>query len=343
MRVLRSSTISLSLGCSLIAIAAAGCGEQVSERVWPSVKVIPTLSHNRILLAERWDTIATLTPKAAGFPFGFFVSSNGFAYYDQINHRLVGFDRKGNEVHTSDTALGGRESLGEIRNVRLLADGRIAALDANRHELVILSRDWSSMKRVNLRAKGRIEQFIPYGKSGFLLWTFDADRPFEVLDSAGAPLGTISILWPQYRGLHPLTRSGILASDENENWVYAFSSGAGWFPYRGAQSRGFQAYIEPLPFPAVLEQSEGSNTNAHLGRFTTAARAGIVVSGTFYVLFGGKSDLRGRLIDEYRMSDGTYLKSLVVPPDGVALAARAGKIYLLTADPVVRVLSRAIQ
>lgn len=264
---------------------------------------------------------------------------DGFAYYDPVRNELLRFDPLGREIGTSAIALRGHDSLRDVRDVRLLPDGRVAILNAKRGALVILSSDWASATIIKLGVSTRVEQFIPLGQSGYMLWTFESDSSFAQVDLEGTSVARYDFPLPAYKELHVLARSGKLAGGSDGSWAFTFSTGDGWFPYNGTVSHGLKPYIESVAFPAVVERTAGNRSSARVGRFRSAAQAAVVHGGVLHVLFGGKTDLRGRLIDEYRMSDGAYLKSRVAPAYILELAADASGLYAFTSGSITYVLS----
>ena len=315
-----------------------------TERLWPAMSSFALSSRSRTIRTPRWDTLATLTPlKRDRDPTRFVALTTGFAYYDNASGELVRFDAAGKERGTSASINSANDGLSDVRDVRTLPHGRIAILDARRGELVIFSSNLASAKHIQLRQQARVEQFVPVDSGRFFLWTFDTSAPFVQVDSMGTAISGAAFPWGEYKQLHPLVRDGILATgDSYKDWAFAFVSGDGWVPL-GVGTHTLQPYIESVAFPPVLERTFGNRTLSHIGRFTSSALSAVVDRGVLFVLFGGKSQLHGRIIDRYRVSDGQYLGSLIAPIGSHALATNNGKLLVFTLDTLVHVVKLGSQ
>lgn len=321
-----------------------GCSESGAERLWPawSEGSAGTNAGHRTLSYLVWDTIATIKPNAqGGAPLGFIVNREGFGYYDGVRQQILLFDSTGAEVRTSAEALSVSDSLLAVRDLQLLPTGQLAILEANAATLFVLSTNWKSARRIRLQTSDRVERFIPYGKSSFLLWTFNSSTPFIIVDSAGAVVRTFEFPWVPYGQLHYMSRSsGQLTRVVDDEWVFTFGLGNGWvFQGGGNTASSFRHYVEPMPFPAVYEQIKGSVRTARMGRISQAAMSAAAIDGVLYVLFGGETRLRGQIIDAYQLSDGRYLRSIVAPGQISGVSVYKHKLYFLTSGSPMRVLS----
>jgi hypothetical protein len=324
-------------------VLSLGCSEPGVERLWPawSEGSASTNAGHRTLSYLGWDTIATIKPNAeGGAPVGFIVNREGFGYYDAVRQQILLYDKAGAEVRTSAEALSATDSLLAVRDLQLLPTGELAILEANAATLFVLSTNLKSAKRIRLQTTDRVERFIPYGKSSFLLWTFHSSTPFIIVDSTGAVVRTLEFPWVPYGQLHYMSRSsGQLTRVADDEWVFTFGLGNGWLFQGGGNTTGsFRHYVEPMPFPAVYEEIKGPVRTARMGRISVAAISAATIDGVLYVLFGGKTRLRGQVIDAYQLSNGRYLRSIVAPGQISGVTVYEHKLYFLTSGSPMRVL-----
>lgn len=324
-----------------ISCVVAGCNQGVdAETLWTANDdMMFTASLERTLKRPAWDTAAILTPRQEGAaPFGFLVINGGFAYFDAMRQALIGFDQVGSETQTSVDALKPLPPIGRIRDLRSLADGRIAMLDADSASLIVLSSDWRSSKYIKLSQAVRVEQFAPYEASSFILWTYSDTLPFVVIDSAGKERSRRAFPWAAYENIPSIARGGQLVSDGDGQWAFTMSSGPGWVASKYATEARLAAFIEPIRFPVVMRSRTANRTSSRLGRYTPSAISSALSNGIVYILFGGATELRGRLIDIYHVEDGKYIGSVLLPTAAVAIAIRRDDLFALIADSSVYVL-----
>lgn len=338
----RARWMHLLLSICLFMVACEG--QSGNDTLWRGNDATPVFASSpRTLERSSWDTAARLTTSnKRGNPFGFVALENGFSYYDLVRQILVRFDSHGQEVETSAAAFERLPRHGLIRAVQVIKDGSIAMLDADSSFLIIVSPDWRSARTIDLPKSDRIEQFASYGTSSFLLWTSNDTIPFLVVDSAGKEEARPPLAWPVYKTVPFIARSGHLSSSSKGSWVFAMSSGPGWITGAEGTAVRWWPFVERVPFPVVMIHREPNTTSTRLGRYTPSAISSAIAGGVLYVLFNGSTELKGRLIDRYRIQDGKYLGSLILPARGREIAARDSNLFALVADSAENVLHLSV-
>lgn len=84
--------------------------------------------------------------------------------------------------------------------------------------------------------------------------------------------------------------------------MYGFSVGNGWMTFREDELPGVFPYVEHSDFPKV-RQGHGTSTRITKRPVDTGLSLS-VVGDTLFVLFGGESRLRGRLLDKFDLRSG---------------------------------------
>src|SRR6266542_2412909 len=90
------------------------------------------------------------------------------------------------------------------------------------------------------------------------------------------------------------------------------------------------SYVEwaDLPAPTVTKRSDGS-ISTHVPNAPTALDLALS-DGAVYVLFEGRSNLAGRVVDVYSLRDGKYRHSFLLPERSSTMTVYDGVLYLIT-------------
>jgi hypothetical protein len=154
------------------------------------------------------------------------------------------------------------------------------------------------------------------------------------LDSAGSRSSARPFPWSGFTRLEYLATQLVSANNATGDWVMGFRMGDGFFSYtREAQGRrGW--FVEHVPFPEVVVEKSGNTTSwRHKVRPIDAAKAVTVSPERIYVLFGGTSRNRGRLVDSYSLRSGAYAGSYLLPKRATEIAWHDGGLYTLANRP----------
>jgi hypothetical protein len=124
----------------------------------------------------------------------------------------------------------------------------------------------------------------------------------------------------------------------DHEWVAAFTLGDGFFPLRGTRSKDWRGwYVEPIPFPVPIVREEGNVRVTEFAEQPPISAISVTLSPDhIFVLFGGQTEHRVRVVDQYRRSDGRYVGSFLLPHKAFGIAWYDGGFYVLSNDPFPR-------
>lgn len=203
----------------------------------------------------------------------------------------------------------------ELLNVRAMdveQDGSVVLVDSGNRRVVRLSADGSPLETNRTPEQGRFVDDV-------------AALPGRRLAVTGGGPGSVLALWDgdgvvepalptEFGKPNPLHHQGGLVRWGDEGWVFGFRYGNGWMTFRGTELVGVFPYVEHSDFPKVREVRQGNRWHMQMTR--RPAENGLslsVVEDTLFVLFGGESQLRGRLLDKFDVRSGAYLGTDVLP------------------------------
>lgn len=315
-------------------LALAGC---TSERSAHADERVPT---GRRIAASSWDTLwvlgGALQDSILPFPSRLAAGGGRVYVFDAATARLLAVSATdGSVAWTAGGKGSGPGEFKQVRDVELDAEGRPILLDVGNGRITTLDRGGAVQREARLRNVGYADQFAPLSDGRAVLLTEHPDSALAVVDATGAIVHRIVLPWAEFAQLHPLVRQGMLASGGNDRWAFGFGLGDGWFGFAGtAPDGGRRAYVERAEFPRVVQKREGNSVTAELASYTPCSACGMAIGGTeLYVLFGGRTDQRGAVLDRYDLILGTYRESLLLPAKAREAAVVDGIVFILVDDP----------
>lgn len=138
-----------------------------------------------------------------------------------------------------------------------------------------------------------------------------AGSPIVSFDEALDSFRAIPLSWDGFSRLHPLARDAFLGSDPRTgDAAMVMVYGDGWFGFTGGSATGYVGmFAEHNPMPEIREQGNRRLiTGGDLTGQGVAVRDGVVT-----VLFEGATPEAKRWLDKFRLSDGSYIESLLLP------------------------------
>lgn len=298
--------------CLLIISLVAACtsGPQSQKGPWADES---TTSLKRTVMTAEWDTMA-MRGGDAEIAFGDLWLSAA------DSSMLVVWDNQTQEVHAFDHDLRplwrfGRkgDGPGEFRQGRSIAftpAGEILIFDVATQRVTFLTRDGEL--RTTVVIEDRLDQVVPW-TDGKLLGTAPSRKgsPFVVMQNDGQVLTSLDVPWDGWADLHPLLRSGYIASDPTAaTAAFIMIHGDGWFAVGDQPETSYLGrYVEHQEMPSVIEKPD---LRLIVGG-TIAGQAVNVRDGMVTIQYEGESPEAGRWLDQYRLSDGSYAGSLLLP------------------------------
>jgi hypothetical protein len=331
-----SCRIARSTGLALTVVASA-CR-------WSNDGSIHTVSSDSVIMASStgiprrmvegvaWDTLLRLPQTAdSDRPGKVRWLGDHFVYFSDGSRRLMAIDAAGYERWALGPRLPSGDSLAAVADLRVLKDGRIAALDARSNRLILVRIDGTVQAELDLASLGRATDVVELDAGRLLVLTPEDSMPFAVVSASGRVVQRLRFPNPRYNDVHALARAGVLGGGAGGRWVFGFRLGNGLVAFRDTIPGGpVAAYPESVRFPSVLEEVRPGFRSSRLGRITRTASAITVLRDQSFVLFGGESPDHGRIIDVYRFPSSSYAYSFRLPDKAVDLSSFDEDLIVLT-------------
>jgi hypothetical protein len=297
----------------------------------------------RRVVVARWDTLWHVGGESDTVllrPFLLAANNEGVFVYDGGARHVTAFAPGGEVRWRFGRAGHGPDEFEKVRDLRISEDGGIDLLDPDNNRILRLRGDGGVRGRVPLSAVGHAEQMVLAAPDQIVLLTYQKDSSFAVIDTAGNVRSRLTLPWRGFERLDVLARQGVLAAAEGR-WVFAFSFGDGWFPYRGLRPGPFIGrFVEHTDFPGVRSVATANGQGTKMEEYNACSACSVSLwGGTLYVNFGGYSPQAQRVVDLYDVERGTYRGSWVLPKPAVALAVWGDRVYVLAEDPFPELLA----
>jgi len=288
----------------LIAFLAVSCGETSGPR-------------SRLLLSGNWDTVANLVYGATdstfitplhvrGGPSGIWISDGGIprvALLDTAGHLQWLRGRRGE----------GPGEFRSIRDIEVFGDSELAVLDPRNGRISVLNIRGEFVSETPLTETGHAEQLAPLSGRRYGLMTMRPDSPVVWVDSMGVIAKRKPVPWTRFAELHPLATQNHTAGDRTgRRWVVTLAIGDRFWLGDGETAEIQEGlYIESVEVPNIPVPTGPAPVSLPLTPFAGTAAA--IVGDSLFVLFGGTTELRQRLIDVYLLDSREYVKTYVLP------------------------------
>ena len=243
------------------------------------------------------------------------------------------------------------EGPGELLNVRAMdvgTDGSVVLVDSGNRRVVRLSADGRLLEEAPMPRQGSSVQSVAVLQGGRMAVAG------EMAVAGRSGTGSVLGLWDGSNvaaaelpaGLgepHPMQHQGRLVRWGDKSWVFGFRVGNGWTTFREAELQGVFPYVEHLDFPRLRQVRRGNTVSTKTTRRPIeTGRSLSVVGDTLFVLFGGKSPGRGRLLDKFDVRSGAYLETDVLPHYANEAVVGADRVFTTEAwDVFPRIVALA--
>ncbi len=180
------------------------------------------------------------------------------------------------------------------------------------------------------------DQLVRVSQNRYGLFGENGDKDLLFIDSAGQQQGEDSIPWQAYGQLDRLARQLTATRDVGltDHWAATLRLGNAWLAFDGMRpASGRRYYVEPTPFPAVVQTSTRTERSSRLLTRSFSALSSALAGDTLFVLFEGATKDARRLIDLYSWSSGNYLGSWLLPTGADEIALTPRLLVTLSNDP----------
>lgn len=338
---IRGSTLVAGLVWSAATMAGAcgGGGPDMADGDRPERRMVDVT----------WDTLARLTTTlddsllfSAGRPVP---DTDGFWIPDAYGSRVARFDWEGRLVRHIGQRGGGPGELASFHSIDVDDSGTLWILDVPNNRISGFDTDGELVDEISLRdLEWRPNAFAVTGDGqSFLLMETSRELVPLILGRDGTAASGPPIPVPDAGGAWGMALQGIVTRERGgDGWIYAFSSGDGYFRLVGADIAGPRVpYPEPVPFPDIIQSvsREGSvtSTTTHLTNRTAAAASIWALDGELHVVFEGETPYSGRLLDRFDLQAGRYVDTVLLPRRGY-VALWEDRVIVAGNDPTPEVL-----
>ena len=324
----------------LTIIVAPACSDYAEQ-----IHQFPSSGQERRIVELAWDTIFQVGGSASdtllqmtSWPVA---DSTGFAVVDVYAKRVLRFDRTGRLEWIYGTAGAGPGEFLNPRDIALDQESRTWVLDPRTARITVIGADGRGEMLIPLdRLQYSPSAFVPHPDGSATLVVANGEAPLVRVGPEGRVLDQLAFPWPDHAKLSPLAAQVYTANDPaTDHWVAAYSLGDGFYLYGAGTEVGDRIpFVEPVPF-AVVATSQRTVGPGRTERTSSivdpifAATSVTISPERIYMLFAGRSELRGRIVDSYSRRDGAYIESVVLPDIVGGIAYHRGGFIVEYKDP----------
>ena len=320
----------------LPALLLVGCQETGLENLFDEssagVRTVYEVAYDTVWQYGGIDDTVFAVPKALA------ATEAGALYVlDAQTSRVVRFSPRG----VIDWAWGAKgEGPGEVMNVQAIdatPDGGVVLADSGNCRLVFLSAAGVLVEERSLRCDFSLIEGVAVLSSGDIVLDTNGDAPWSL--ATDSEYTDLPVPWTGFLEMPFLQRYGNVVSWGDDGWVFGFETGNGWFVWRRGRELATFPYVEHTPFPEVtISRRSGDGVVTTITRMVTrpplSAYAIDAWMDTLYVLPGGVTKHRRRVLDKYSIPDGRYQHSVGLPGMGTAnyIAVVGGTVFIIEAQ-----------
>lgn len=272
--------------------------------------------------------------------------AGGVSVVDPLRHAVLRFDRSGVLRWTFGRRGAGPDEFLRPLDVRVDGAGRTWVLDDRNLRVTVVGPDGVPAFRIPLGGLGGIPNgLVPLSGDRALVALLDPERPLAVVRRDGTLAARERFPWTAFGRLDAIRGQFAIASlAGSDRWVAAFVFQDAFLGFTGLSFLGYLgSYVEAVPPPVVEERSARRGRSEVRERTLVsalaAARAATASPTRLYVLFGGASADRDRVVDAYRPETGEYVESVRLPRRAARVTWGDGRLYATGADPLPFVLA----
>lgn len=228
----------------------------------------------------------------------------------------------------------------EVQNMRGLAvdseTGGPVMVDAANQRMTWLSPQGQWIREVPIPGKevGLVWNMVSLTDGQYVLATANGDAPLLRVSKDGLQGWSVPAPWRGFTSMHHIQWIGKAFATGTGRWGFAFEAGNGWFVFDPDSVRSYP-YVEHVDFPEVAVTRERlgiGRTSRAVGLMSMPAYSGYHLDSrgdTLYVLPGGTSPMRRRVLDLYSISSGSYLESRSLPGYFTRFALAGDTVFVI--------------
>jgi hypothetical protein len=265
------------------------------------------------------------------------------AVYDYGRHAVEVFDSIG-RLEWIFGAQG--DGPGEFRlpiGLTVGESGDVWVLDQRSRRLSHLTPDGQLESERNLADSIESAEGLTLLADGRLLLRRDEEPALVVLDQYGRVLETLPHPWTRWAGFHPLSVGYRIVTGADGLLATALFFGGGFgIGKLGERFDELYPYVEDLPLPGVRIYRSGAARVEEVDATAIGVRGAALLEDELLILFEGRTDQRRRIIDRYRVADGSYNGTWLLSAPAKLMAAADGFVVTVEGDTIPSLIIRRL-
>lgn len=315
----------------------AACGTE--SRSYPVMSLFSEGAGERVVVLARYDTLWTyggMTDTLLSVPGPMVPARDGGVYVLDLQFlRVSKFSHDGTVSWSRGRPGDGPGEFREIRAMTAWREGGVLLADSGNRRLLYFSPHGTLAKEVTVRddSFSLISGVVELADGTVVLDT-NGPTPWLLVSPSTGETRPISVPWEGFDRMNYLQRSGNV-SGSGPIWVFGFMAGNGFYVMEHDMVAGTYPYVEHAEFPEVMVSSpaRGTTVVSLTSRPQYSGYALSVREDTMFVLPGGATPNRRRVLDKYSLPTGRYLHSQMLPGTAMTFAvAENNRVFLATMD-----------
>lgn len=323
-----------ALGLALAAVASLWAGSARAQEVLIKAPVLFSSSddvereHSSAAFDTLWvfggpsDTLLASSPKGIR-PDG----TGGVVVFDLRNQAAYRFGANGDLLWSWGSRGEGPGELSNVRAMDVAPNGTVVLVDSGNRRIVRLSAEGQLLKEVPVPQGVSVQSVAALQGDVMVVTGPEGLEPTLALwDDDGTADGVR--LPASLSEAHVMHVQGHLVRWGETGWVFGFYVGNGWMTFRRSEQLGLFPYAEHVDVPDVHQVVQGNSLRARpMTRPIETGTSLSVVGDTLFVLFGGKSQLSGRILDKFDVRSGAYLETDLLPHYAYFAAVGENRVF----------------
>lgn len=331
-------TPAIIIACCVLSTSNAGCAPTDSSPAdRPS-----DLRSRQVVDAPSWTTTVLRggSPDDTSLvsPSRLSATKDGVTLIDAYPMQIKRYGHDGASKWVFGREGGGPGEFRHLTDLKVDPLGRTWVLDAANARMTVIDPDGKTDVLIPLRNVGGYpHELIPLRTGGALILTSgQAKNPLVVVDREGKVVSRLAFPFREFQNLHYLAAQQVTGSDPvTGRWVSAYRISDGFTAFQDTtwgRDRGW--FVEPAVVPRVVRQRQNGGVSTTFSERPNFSALSVTLSPErVHILYGGRSEDRGRIIDSYSLRDLQYVESFRLPAPVLEIAWFEGGFYTIRNDP----------
>jgi hypothetical protein len=329
----RSRIIAILAPAALL--LATGCGDSINGGSEAPAK------QNRQFTNVQWTQVSriggTREDSVLRVPVQVAADSRGFVVGDMYTGKITRHAPSGSPLWVYQVD-GTSYRPGGIRDVEIDGDNRTWVLDRQSSRVLVIDSAGKLVRSLDISSAGSEPQsIVPLHDGGFIVALPSTRESFARFGPAAELRNRFTLPLQAYGTIEYIAgQTGTTRVPGSDTWFAGFYSGNGVFAFDGDRTQGSRRwYVEHTDFPQVERVRVATNRTMtkQVGRRVTSAVSLTASPTRLYVLFGGATSHRQRVVDSYSLVDGRYIESFLLPRRASDITWSNGGLFVVSSRP----------